>query len=72
MLRNALIALYILAVLAISAVTRAEEKTPVVVEPKRPVTFVFKPFTVDPLPGFGATDAHMTVMLDLGIGGVTK
>ncbi len=52
MIRNALIALYILAVLAISAVSRAE--SPVIVfEPKRPAGPVIKPITVDPLPGFG-------------------
>jgi hypothetical protein len=53
MIRNTLIAIYILAVLAISAVSRAEARTPGFVnEPKRPSRPIILPRpSVDPLPG---------------------
>ncbi len=68
MIRNALIAIYILAVLAISAVSRAE--TPAnVVEPKRPVRPVINPLVVDPLPDFGSRGSFKT-KLSIGTSGV--
>lgn len=66
MIRNALIAIYILAVLAFSAVSRAE--VPVVVEPNRSERFVT--MTVDPLPGFDKCESHTTKMLSFGNSGV--
>ncbi|MBS1969143.1 MAG: hypothetical protein JSU04_02480 [Bdellovibrionales bacterium] len=69
MIRNALIALYILAVLAISAVSRAESQ--IVFEPKRPAGPVIQPITVDPLPGFGANGPCKT-KLSFGTREVSK
>lgn len=68
MIRNTLIALYILAVLAISAVSRAE--VPVIVfEPKRPVKpVIFNPPIVDPLPGCG--NGFPKTKLSIGTSGV--
>lgn len=53
MLRNALIAVYIFVVLAISAVSRAEvQKNPSLKSFKHPVGPVESTKTVDPLPSF--------------------
>lgn len=68
MIRNALIAIYILAVLAFSAVSRAETSV-IVVEPKRPVRPVINPLTVDPLPGFGI-NGPLKTKLSIGTSGV--
>lgn len=70
MLRNALIAIYILAVLAISAVTRAEEEAPVVVKPKRLEGSTVNPSSVDPLPSVGMMGRQKAVMLSFGNGEV--
>jgi len=68
MIRNALIALYILLVLAISAVSRAESvMSPIVVEPKHQVGPVIKPpRTVDPLPGYVGAGHNSMIKLVFG------
>ena len=72
MIRNTLIALYILAVLAISAVSRADEYPVIInVEPKRPVRPVINPVTVDPLPGFGM-NGPLKTKLSFGTREVSK
>lgn len=73
MIRNALIAIYILAVLTISAVSRAESRIPgFLIEPKHRVgPIVIPPRSVDPLPstrGIG----HSVKMLSIGNSGVSK
>lgn len=73
MIRNALIALYILAVLAISAVSRAESKLSVnFIRPKHPVRPVFNPYLVDPLPRFGTSGHNVMTIRSIGIKGVRK
>lgn len=73
MIRNTLIAIYILAVLAISAVSRAESRVPgFIVEPKHQVGPIVKPpRSVDPLPGTGGID-NSVKMLSIGNSGVNK
>jgi multisubunit Na+/H+ antiporter MnhE subunit len=73
MIRNTLIAFYILAVLAISAVARAESEISVnIFEPKRPVRPVFNPYIVDPLPKFGNPGRGVMTMLSIGNRGAKK
>lgn len=73
MIRNALIAIYILAVLAISAVSRAESEISVnIIEPKHPVRPVFNPYIVDPLPKFGNPGHGVMTMLSIGNNGASK
>ncbi|WP_413289551.1 hypothetical protein [Bdellovibrio sp. HCB337] len=73
MIRNTLIAIYILAVLAISAVSRAESRIPgFIVEPKqRNGPIIRPPRSVDPLPGAGGKDRALK-MLSIGNRGVNK
>lgn len=73
MIRNALIALYILAVLAISAVSRAESRIPgFLIEPKHRVRpIVNPPRSVDPLPRARGMDSSMKT-LNFGTRGVRR
>lgn len=71
MIRNALIALYILVVLAISAVSRAASPV-LVVKPNRPMGAIVNPKFVDPLPGFGSFATPQTKMLSIGNREVSK
>ena len=74
MIRNALIAIYILAVLAFSAVARADQALTLGIEvkPKRTVNpTIYTPRTADPLPGTGVV-GHGTKMLSIGNRGVNK
>jgi hypothetical protein len=68
MIRNALIALYIMLVLAISAVSRAESHvSPIVFEPKRQVgPVIIPPRSVDPLPGTGGMGHNSMIKLVFG------
>lgn len=68
MIRNALIAIYIMLVLAISAVSRAESViSPVIFQPKHQVGPVIKPpRSVDPLPGTVGTGRSSVIMLVFG------
>ncbi len=73
MIRNAFIAIYILAVLAISAVSRAESESSVYFTgPKHPVRPFFNPYKVDPLPKFGNQGHDMMTMLSIGNSGASK
>lgn len=66
MIRNALIAIYILVVLAISAVSRAEsEISGNIIESKHHVRPVFNPYLVDPLPKFGNSGREVMRMLSV-------
>lgn len=73
MIRNALIAIYILAVLAISAVSRAESRIPdYLLEPKHRVKpILIPPRSADPLPRTRGIDQTVKT-LRFGNSGVRK
>ncbi|MGZ3743119.1 MAG: hypothetical protein ACXVB1_02850 [Pseudobdellovibrionaceae bacterium] len=73
MIRNALIALYILTVLIISAVSRAESRITInFIESKHPVRPVFNPYSTDPLPRLGNPGHGVMTIQSIGNRGVHK